>query len=175
MRVFLPLVLLFLAGCAEFHTVSILVQNETKVPLSGVVVTTVYTPEPFSLAFRKQERATTGHDGIAFLRANYLKREPTLWGRSDSSFVPEYCVDTPGYLSTDFYPSPNDVEHILARGYGGRPSTPDVIINLTAEPVGTVHPPCECAQPSFIKQLGYDFGDAWRWLTSPFRRAQPID
>ena len=175
MRTLLSLAVFLLAGCAENHTVSVLVRNDAKAPLSGVVVTTVYTPKPFSLAFRKQDRATTGRDGIAFLRANYLKREPTLWGRSDSSFVPEYCVDTPGYLSTDFWSSPNDVEQILARGYGGRPSTPEVIIDLTAEPVVTVHPPCLCIQPSVIKQLGYDFGDAWRWLASPFRRAQLID
>jgi len=164
------------AGCANYRTVSVLVLNDkTKAPIVGVSVATVYTPKPFSLASRKQVMGKSRDDGIVFLRANYLKREPTLFGRSESSFAPSYCVDSPRYMNSEIWPSPNDTERILLRKPCESPSKPDITIELAPETDSTGRPPDLCKQPSPLRQLGYDFSAAWKWMTSPFRPARRID
>ena len=163
-------------GCANYRTVSILIRDDsTKRPIPGVVVTTYYVPEPFSFAYRKQMRATTDQNGIALLRANYLQHEPTLSGKSEFSFDPSYCVDTPGYMWTSLGPSADDVERLLKRKSDEHPSEPDFILDLTAEPDRANKDPNLCTQQGIIRQLDDDFAYVWKYLTSRFRSAKRID
>ena len=170
------LLVVLLVGCANYRTVSVQVlDDKTKVPITDVTVATVYTPKPFSFASRKQVMNKSGKDGVVFLRANYLKREPTLFGRSEFSFAPSYCVDSPGYINSEIWPSPNDTERILLRKTGESPSKPDFTIEIEPETDSTGQPSDLCTQPSALRQLGYDFSAAWKWMTSPFRPARRID
>jgi hypothetical protein len=172
----LILLVAFLVGCASYRTVSVqLIDDKTKAPIAGVTVATVYTPKPFSLASRKQAVSKSGKEGVVFLHANYLKREPTLFGRSEFSFAPSFCVDSPGYRNSEIWPSPNDTEGILLRKPSESPSKPDITIELAPETGSTGRPPDLCKQPSALRQLGYDFSAAWKWMTSPFRPARRID
>src|SRR5205823_9882921 len=104
------------ASCASYRTVSVLVRDEkTHMPVIHVTVTTVYNPAPFSIASTRQHRAITDDNGVALLKANHFKREPTLFGRSAFPLVAGYRVNTPGYISFGYSYAPGYIERIADR------------------------------------------------------------
>jgi hypothetical protein len=162
---------LLFAGCASYRNVAVLVREEKSgKPVIGVEVATVYSPEHFSLAARHQDRGVTDHRGIARLRANYLKHEPTLFGISEYSFEPHFCVGAPGYLKCLLYPSPTD--RISARHPSEVPATADFTIGLKRD-----RPRLErdstrydvCTQDSWFAQFVSDFEVVGKRLASLLR------
>jgi hypothetical protein len=172
-----------LGGCASYRNVRVLVvNNRTKMPLEGVTITTKYSPKPFSLALRKQASAVTDPTGVAVLRANYLQYEPTLFGIS-GEFRPAYCV-AQSLTTTMVFPSSG----ALLRSLAGRtlhtyditfPISDQRFIKLPRNVRARAHANSgnnrieACRQRCWLAQLWKDVGEAWTFLTSPFR--EPID
>jgi hypothetical protein len=152
--------------------VSVLVVSErTRQPIKGIEVATLYVPKPFSLASRRQDKQPTGADGIAVLRANYLKREPTLLGLSEGDFAPMFCVSHDGATTLIMAACEDEPQ----RSGTNLRKHPVVTFQLSPRSKkrgeGPVPSPSEvCAQRSAGAQLWTDLGAVWLSLSKPFRR-----
>jgi hypothetical protein len=137
------LILVGTVGCVSSykHVMVSVVDSATGAPVSGAKVTTSYfNHSAFSLASRRISEATTDVGGKVLLSANYLPREPILFGRSrDLTFGPYFEVS----IKNAFYR-----EQILTSGYGADqalallarppeliPATPDIVVKVTSEVV----------------------------------------
>jgi len=132
-------------------------------------------PEPFSFASRRQHRAITDRRGIALLRANYPRREPTLIGPSEFPYGPSYWIVKAGYMPIIFGPSMNDTERFLTRKPNETPTKPDISIGLWRGHRPSSETSNLCEQRSLPAQFLHDLGEAWRFISTPFRLSHPID
>jgi hypothetical protein len=158
------------SGCAHYRDVSVLVVSaKTRQPLAGIEVATTYVPKPFSLASRRQDKQPTGEDGIAFLRANHLEREPTLLGLSRDEFSPLFCTVHEGILSL----ATADVAGALGRSEADLRKDPVVTFEVAEAPKRRADQPVPLseirAQPSWIAQLGTDLRAVWWSLSRLFQ------
>lgn len=176
MQWFVCLALFSSSGCAYYRHASVqVVDTETGEPIENAVVATYYVPKPFSLAARNQEIRSTDRSGIALLNINCMSNEPTLFGLSDSSFTPSYCVEAVGYLQTDFYPSPDHTKSLQQRSRSSLPSKPDFVIQLTPDPSAMQRVDWYCKQPGLFAQFLEDCQWLCRQIASPFRSPPQID
>ena len=133
-------------GCVSSykHVLVSVVDSTTGTPISGAKVITSYYPHSaFSLASRHTCEAVTGETGKAILSANYLPREPVLFGRSESStFSPSYEVvimNGKYQEQTSIFLSPSTDQELLARPAGFIPTMPDVVVEVTSEAMKARH------------------------------------
>ena len=168
-------VFLAFSGCASYRNVAVFVVREaSRVPIAGVTVATVYTPKPFSLAARKQDRAVTNSRGLAFLRANYLRHEPTLFGFS-RPFMPAYCISQ-SFATITLIPGCDETEPIFRQG---KTEISSVEFSIEDERLikmpknifhGVVTHGGGCTQPARPAQMKSDLLKAWAFIAYPFRR-----
>ena len=150
----------FLSACAHVQTVRIRVIDETdKKPVAGAHVATGYVPAAYSLASCSQSGSITNKDGTVELQANYLTRQPTLYGYRNKQLAPFFCVESADYLYVECWPALDDLER-------------DITITVTPRGTEPRNADDMWVQPGFLARIGDDMISSWRKITSVFQKPE---
>lgn len=126
-------------GCASSykHVLVSVVDSKTGAPIAGAMVRTDYVKRRFSLASTLKSQAITDAQGHAVVVANYLPREPVLFGRSeDLPFGPNYriSISNDKYEADDFlFPCFTTNEPVFSRSPQVIPTNVDLTEDISSK------------------------------------------